>query len=142
VPPISVVLAADKARYISGLTAFREARENEWLENFAVSATRAAELASAYVEDVRALQDEWRKQVTSLRLRSDAAAWLIIDALPGHPIISQPVAVMATARSRPAVQQGIDQLVDVGVLAPLSGSKRNRQWEARGLLDLIADFTG
>jgi len=67
---------------------------------------------------------------------------LIIDALPGHPIISQPVAVEATGRSRPAVQQGIDHLVSVDVLAPLSGNKRNRQWEARGLLDLIADFTG
>jgi hypothetical protein len=111
------------------------------LESFAVSAAQAGRHATSYADDVRALQDEWRQRAASIGLRSDAAAWLIIDALPGHPIISQPVAVIATGRSRPAVQQGINQLVDVEVLAPLSASKRNRQWEARELLDLIADFT-
>jgi Fic family protein len=142
VPPISVVFAADKEAYIKGLIRFREGQENEWLETFAVAAARAAEIASNYLESVEALQGEWRERVASLRLRSDAAAWLIIDVLPAHPIISQPVAVTATGRSRPAVQQGIDQLVSVGVLAPLSTGRRNRQWEAAGLLDLVADVTG
>jgi hypothetical protein len=40
----------------------------------------------------------------------------------------------------PAVQQAIDQLVAVGVLVPLTEGKRNRQWEAVGLLDLATDF--
>ena len=140
VPPISVVLASDKARYISGLEAFREGRENEWLENFAVSAARAADMAKSYLTRVLELQEYWRQKLAQLDLRSDAAAWHIIDALPGHPIISQPIAATATARSRTAVQQGIDQLVSVGVLAPITSGKRNRQWEAEGLLDLVTDF--
>jgi hypothetical protein len=75
-----------------------------------------------------------------LGVRADAAAWRIIEALPGHPIISTPVAVEATGRTKPAAQQGINQLVEAGVLLPLSGGRRNRQWEADGLLDLTADF--
>ena len=142
VPPISVVFAADKERYIRGLVAFREANENQWLESFAVSAARAADLATSYLDEVRSLQQEWRERLAALGLRSDAAAWLLVEVLPAHPIISAPVAVTATQRSRPAVQQGIDQLVAIGVLAPLSESQRNRQWEARGLLNLIADVTG
>jgi Fic family protein len=142
VPPISVVFAADKEKYIRGLVAFREAEENEWLESFAASAARAADLATSYLEDVRSLQQDWRERLEALGLRSDAVAWRLVEVLPAHPIISQPIAVTATGRSRPAVQQAIDQLVDVGVLAPLSESKRNRQWEARGLLNLIADVTG
>jgi Fic family protein len=140
VPPISVVLAADKPRYLQGLVDFREGRENDWLHNFANAAARAAELAAAYLTRVQRLQDDWREAVAPLRLRSDAAAWRVIDALPAHPIISQPVAVEATGRSRPVVQQAINQLVAVGVLFPLSESRRNRQWEAAELLDLSADF--
>jgi Fic family protein len=140
VPPISVVLAADKDRYIARLSDFREARENDWLQSFAEAAARAAELASGYVVQVQALQQTWRESLAPLGVRADAAAWRLIDVLPGHPIVSQPVAVEATGRTRPAVQQAIDQLVEVGVLRPLTSGRRNRQWEAAGLLDLSVDF--
>jgi Fic family protein len=140
VPPISVVLAADRSRYIDGLVAFREGRENEWLESFALAAARAAELAASYLTEVQKLQAAWREELAVLGLRSDAAAWRIIDVLPGHPVISTPVAVEATGRSKPVVAQAIGQLVQVGVLLPLSSGKRNRQWEADGLLDLSANF--
>ena len=86
------------------------------------------------------LQEEWRRALTPAGVRSDAAAWRLIDVLPGHPIISQPVAAEATGRTRPAIQQAIDQLVEVGVLHALTTGKRNRQWEAAGLLDLSAEF--
>jgi Fic family protein len=140
VPPISVVLAAAKTRYIEGLVAFRESRENDWLRSFAAAAARSAELASGYLTQVQELQERWRAELRAISPRSDAAAWRIIDILPAHPIISQPVAVTAVERSRPVVQQAIDQLVSVGVLAPLTRSRRNRQWEAVGLLDLAAAF--
>jgi Fic family protein len=140
VPPISVVLAADKARYIEGLVAFRESREDEWLEAFAVATARAAELATSYLERVQALQVEWRQRLSGVVKRADAAALLIVDELPGHPIISTAVAVALTGRTRPAVQQAIDQLVEARVLLPLSEGRRNRQWEAAGLLDVLADL--
>lgn len=140
VPPISVVLAADKARYIEGLVAFRDGRENEWLEIFAVAAARAAQLAEDYLVQVQALQDEWRERTGAIVKREDAAAWLLINELPGHPIISTAVGGALTGRSKPRVQQAIDQLVDADVLLPLSSGKRNRQWEAVGLLDLLADL--
>lgn len=140
VPPISVVLAADKERYIGGLVAFREAREDDWLATFAGAAARAADLAATYLVRVQELQETWREQLGSLGVRADAAAWKVIDILPGHPIISTPVAIEATGRARAAVHQAVEQLVRAGVLIPLSSGKRNRQWEAAGLLDLSADF--
>ena len=140
VPPISIVLAADRDAYLAGLTSFREGRENRWLESFAEAAARAAELATGYLMRVQELQQNWRESIAALGLRADSAAWLLVDLLPGHPIISQPVAVEATGRSRPVVQHAIDHLVAVGVLLPLSSGKRNRQWEAAGLLDLSAQF--
>jgi Fic family protein len=142
VPPISVVLAVEKDRYIAGLTAFREGRENEWLESFAVASARASELAVQYLERVRVLQQEWRKRLTPHVRRADAAAWLLIDELPAHPIVSAPIAAAVTRRTRPAVNQALAQLQAAGVLRPLGEGRRNRSWEAAGLLDLLADLEG
>ena len=140
VPPISVVLAAEKGRYIEGLIAFREGRENIWLGTFANAAARAADRASTYLVRVQDLQGAWRTQLGEIGVRSDAAAWRVIDILPAHPYISIPVAVTATGRAKAAVQQAFGQLVRAGVLQPVSKGKRNRQWEAAGLLDLSTDF--
>ncbi len=140
VPPISVVLAADKDRYIAGLRAFRESREQDWLEVFAVASARAAELASSYLAAVQTLQDAWNDALEGIVKRKDAAARLLIAELPGHPIISTAVGVALTGRSKPRVQQGIDQLVSAGVLLPLTEGKRNRQWEGAGLLDLLSEL--
>lgn len=139
VPPISVVLAADKDRYIAGLTQFREGDVEGWLEHFASAAAQGAGLAGRYLTGVVELQDRWREHLRDhTRLRSDAAAWAVIDALPGHPVITLPAATAVTGRSKSSTAVAIDQLVEAGILVPLSASKRNRAWEADGLLDLLA----
>lgn len=138
VPPISVALARDKGRYIRGLTLFREDRIAEWLGVFAAAAAQAATLAARYVDLVAELQGRWRRQLREAASpRADAAAWMIIDVLPAYPVLTVPVAVAATKRTKPAVNHAVRELVDAGVVTPVSESKRNRSWEAVGLLDLI-----
>lgn len=140
VPPISVVLARARGRYIEGLTRFRADEISGWIEHFAAAAASAAHLASAYLGAVRALTEHWRTLLgsSSSAPRADAAAWAVIDVLPAHPLITAPVAAVATGRSKPAIYQAIEQLQAAGVLEPLSESQRNRSWEAAGLLDLLA----
>jgi len=142
VPPISVVLANAKDRYIEGLTSFREDRIEEWVEHFAAAAASAAKLAEAYLQSVRALVDEWRVRLKAsvAAPRADAAAWAVLDVLPAHPVVTAPVAAAATGRGKAPVYDAIRQLVTAGVLIPLSTSHRNRSWEALGLLDLLADL--
>ncbi|MGH2659900.1 MAG: Fic family protein [Actinomycetota bacterium] len=141
VPPISVVLARDKKQYIDGLILFREDRIAEWLETFAVATAQASSLAARYTVEVGELQDRWRRQLREHSdPRSDAAAWAIIDVLPAHPIITVPVGVAATRRTKPAVTNGITELEEAGILVRLGESARNRAWEATGLLDLITDL--
>jgi Fic family protein len=138
VPPISVILARDKERYIKGLTAFRDDRVAEWLTTFAVAANQAAGLAVRYGLRVGELQETWRRTLRERsNPRSDAAAWAIIDVLPAHPIVTVPVAVAATRRTKPAVTNAIAELERAGVLRRLSDAARNRAWEAEGLLDLV-----
>ena len=143
VPPISVVLAASKDRYVEGLVAFREGDDATWLEVFASAAARSADLAQRYMGHVIKLEDEWRARLrNSLDLRSDAVAWSLIEILPGYPVITIAVALAALEasgrrRSRAAMQTAVAQLEAAGVLHPVSSSKRNRAWEANGLLDLV-----
>jgi Fic family protein len=138
VPPISVVFARERDGYIRGLGLFREDRIAAWVEAFAASVQRAASLAARYVHRVRELQEGWRERLrTAVAPRADAAAWAIIEVLPAHPVVTVPVAVAATHRTKPAVTNGVDQLVTAGILVPLGESRRNRAWEADGLLDLI-----
>lgn len=141
VPPISVMLARHRERYIEGLRLFREDRVADWIRVFAEETAAAARLATRYTSIVGALQERWRGQLREeADPRADAAAWAVIDALPAHPIVTTSVAMMATGRTRPAVANGIAQLEASGVLLPLRQSPRNRAWEADGLLDLIAAF--
>ncbi|MBV9464897.1 MAG: Fic family protein [Solirubrobacterales bacterium] len=138
VPPISVVLAREKDRYLRGLTVFREDRVADWIELFAAATAEAATLAAHYATRVSELQDRWRERLREhSNPRTDAAAWSLISVLPAHPIITVPVAVAATQRTRPAVANAIGELEGAGILVPLTESARNRAWEAEGLLDLI-----
>jgi len=138
VPPISVILARDRERYIKGLTLFREDRIAEWLSLFAVAANQAAGLAVRYGMRVGELQQAWRQKLREhSNPRSDAAAWAVIDILPAHPVMTVPVAVDATRRTKPAITNAMAELERAGVLQRLGDSARNRAWEAEGLLDLV-----
>jgi Fic family protein len=138
VPPVSVVLAADKERYLRGLTMFRENRLAEWIELFAAASAQAARLATRYTERVGALQDRWRRQLgDGASPRADSAAWRMISVLPAHPVITIAVGAAVTQRSKPAVANAIADLEAAGVLVATTQTARNRAWEAAGLLDLI-----
>jgi Fic family protein len=139
VPPISVVLANNRDRYIAALTAFREDGTGQWIEHFAAATATAANLASAYLQALEDLSEDWRRALRDLPSppRSDAAAWAIIDVLPAHPIITAPAAAGATGRAKPRVYQALDTLEEAGVLLPLTNKRRNRSWEAKGLLELL-----
>ena len=141
VPPVSVVLARDKEKYIRGLTAYREDRVLEWIEAFSLAATTSSKLAEKYLQQVTRLQEEWRAQLKEkVNPRSDAAAWTLIDVLPAHPVMTLPVGVAATGKSKPAVNGAIPDLIVASILRPLSESQRNRSWEASELLDLIVEL--
>lgn len=141
VPPVSVVLAAARDRYIAGLTSFRGDDVVAWIEHFATALHRSAALASRHVERVGQLMAEWREKLTRASApRSDDAAWAIIDILPAHPIITGPVATVETKRSKGSVYHAIAELEEAGILVPLSRGKRNQSWEAVGLLDLLEEL--
>ncbi len=138
VPPISVVLAAARERYIAGLMRFRSDGVIGWIDQFAAATASSAYLARQYLDGIRELTTGWRERLAAAsNPRPDAAAWTVIDMLPGYPIITAPVAATATGRSRGPIYDALSQLEEAGILLPLSTSQRNRSWEAAGLLELL-----
>lgn len=138
VPPISLVLAADKDLYINGLRAFREGRLDEWVGYFATAVAVAATRARDFSEAVADLQVDWRARLGPLR--SDAAALPIIELLPSYPILTAAVAEKEIGRSRPATIAALTRLEAVGSLTRHRNQKRGDSWEAKELFGLLADF--
>jgi Fic family protein len=141
VPPISVVLASRKDEYIAGLKAFTQSDVPAWLTMFAVAATQSAILADSYLIKVEELQKSWRAKLRAgPNPRQDSVAWKLIDILPAHPMITVPVAVTATGRSKSVVGEAFSQLEKCGVVIRSSPGDRNRMWEATQLFDLITNL--
>ena len=144
VPPVSLVLATWSKRYVQALTATRTAGNtepgwNEWLEVLAQATRRACQQAAAYDERVEALQERWRGALRAKvgDLRSDAAAWVLLELLPAAPLVTARTATELTGRSERAIDGAIGHLVDAGVLKQVSGRIRYRAYEAQGVFDLV-----
>lgn len=95
VPPISLVLATWASDYIAGLTAYRTVGDGNrperstgavtWLRTFASAVHRSCNDAQTYAARIDALDTRWRDQVG--RVRANSAVELLLDVLPGVPVI-------------------------------------------------------
>src|SRR6476620_84572 len=90
VPPISLVLGANKDAYIAGLEGFRAGEDEEWILQFARAAELAAGRASEFSAADTAAQAGWREHLGPVR--RDAAVLPLVDLRPEHPVITAAVA--------------------------------------------------
>jgi Fic family protein len=138
VPPISLVLGANKDAYIAGVENFRDNHVDSWVAQFA----RAVEIASASAKDfsaqVSALQQEWAERVGPMR--SDAVALKIIEQLPSFPFISTKIVQERTGRSDVAALRGLTRLEDAGILTRDRNKRKGDTWEAKELFTLLNKF--
>jgi Fic family protein len=147
-PPISLVLATWSRDYISGLMATRyadgprsdEALEglNTWIALFAAATTRSVTDAETYEQSVAAVQAEWRALLQ--RVRSGSAVDLLIEALPGAPVVTVRSAASLIGRSEQAVNVAFDRLIGAGTLTQTTIGRRNRAFEAVALIDAFTNL--
>ncbi len=148
VPPISLVLATWASGYIAGLTTFRHvgapaspersAGAGTWLRTFATAAHRSCADAESYAGKIQALDGRWRAQLG--RVRANSAVELLLDLLPGVPVITVDSAARLIGRSEMRTGEAINRLEAVGVLRQRNiGRQRYRVFEAADVVDL---FTG
>ncbi|CAN5379880.1 hypothetical protein BH24ACT7_BH24ACT7_18230 [soil metagenome] len=149
VPPISLVLAAWSDDYISGLTAFRHLHPGDsperstaahtWLRTFAAATLRACSDAQAYASKIDELVDQWRSSLSTVRKGS--ALELLIEILPGVPLMTVDSAARLIHRSDVAAGGAVNLLLDTGILTQRNvGKQRYRIFEAPAVLDLFTSL--
>lgn len=137
VPPVSLVLGANKDAYIAGLESYRDSRIEPWVDQFSRAMRIGADRATEFSESVLKLQDGWREHVN---VRSDSAVLPLIDLLPQYPIVTAAVAEKEIKRSRPATINALNQLAGAGILSRHRNQKKGDSWEAKELFDLLDQF--
>ena len=148
VPPISLVLATWASDYIAGLTAYRHLGAHDsperstgavtWLRTFTTAAHRSCNDAEAYATRIKALDARWRAQLE--RVRANSAVELLLDILPGVPVITVDSAARLIGRSEMRTGEAINRLEAAGILRQRNvGRQRYRVFEA---VDVIELFTG
>jgi Fic family protein len=147
VPPISLVLATWASEYIGGLTAYRHVGAADsaerstgastWLRTFATAAHRSCNDAEAYAERIEMLDTQWRAQLG--RVRTNSAAELILDLLPGVPVITVESAARLIGRSEMRTGEAINRLEAAGILRQRNvARKRYRVFEAANVVDVFS----
>jgi Fic family protein len=147
VPPISLILATLGRDYIRELAAFRHTGSPEgetafaglssWLSFFADCGIRACNNALSFEQRIASLKQGW---IDSLGRPASATIGLMLDAIIGRPLFDAKHMKRVTGKSLPTVNAAIDQLKDAGIIKQTNAGKRNRVFEAVGVLDIFTDF--
>lgn len=140
VPPISLALAARRDAYMSGLTAFQHDDLDSWVAFFAEAVHAATREAEAFAASIATLQARWRARLADERIRSDSAAWILVDELPAHPVLDRNTACSITDRTWPASSSALARLEAAGIVKRRDNRKRGVSWEAPEILDRVRAF--
>lgn len=138
-PPVSVVLAANAKRYISGLIDFREGLTDDWIGGFADAVTTSARSATTLESTIDRLLVELIERAGSPR--KDSVARKIIQGLPTQSIVSAESAANTYGVTATAARAALNQLQAAGVLQPTRvWRRRDREWTSDELFQLLDAF--
>jgi Fic family protein len=137
-PPVSLVLAGEADRYVTGLTSWRNGDEEDWYAVFVDAVRRAATGALGFAGRVASLQQRWTEQAG--RPRRNSGPLRLIELLPSQPIVDVKTAARLLGGTDERARQAILRLEAAGVLRQTSVGRRNRAWESVGLFDLLDRF--
>lgn len=120
-PPVSTRIAADVGGYGSGLVLFRMGDHSAWVRWFADAVSGAGRTQQELVSSVEKLQRAWRVRLEAprdgtKRLRSNAAAWRVLDLLPRCLVLTGPTVASELAIPLKSANAALSDLVDAGVL--------------------------
>jgi Fic family protein len=146
-PPLSARLAADLAGYRAGLVRFRMGDHNGWVGWFADVVSGAGRAQRELVASVERLEREWRERLAApsgaaRRLRSDAAAWRVLDLLPRLLVLTGPMVANELGVPLKSANAALRDLADAGVVVehgtvhPTGRGRPSRRYVSGELLGL------
>jgi len=148
IPPVSLILATWARDYVDALNATRYigpsdskvAHEgiNRWIGLFSTACRRAADDATAFEDRTRSIQMEWRNRLGAVRNKS--ALDLLIQTLPGAPILTVNGASEVIGRSFQATNEAMVRLLEADIVRQINLGRRNRAFEAPEVIDAFTDL--
>jgi Fic family protein len=147
IPPVSLVLATDKSRYINNLTAFRtndaEERvtrtiaESDWVEYFSQAVSTSCAEAASFNNRLEDILANWREHVHP---RAHSAASRLLPRLLDNPVVSVKSAARLTGRSDEAARQALLSLRDAGILQQNAHNRKSNLFVATDVLDAFTIY--
>lgn len=130
--PVAAALSARRREYFAAVATYRDGEAAPIVQLVAQCAITACQAGEESAYHLAALPALWRSRV---RARAGSATALLLDRLLSHPVIDSEDARIITGASSASAYRAINQLVDAGVLRPLTASRRNQAWAAGEVLD-------
>lgn len=144
VPPISLVLMADRERYIEHLAAYRSDGDahghsavDSWVEYFAQALVSACARAMGLDDILNNVREQWYSRI---RFRGGSAGERILQVLTSNPVITIARAVELTGASGEACRLAIKRLVEAGILVQNAKNRKSDLYVAQEVVDALTSF--
>ncbi len=138
---LSLYLKRHRERYYELLQEVRQKGVwEDWLEFFLEGVNETATQAASSAKAALALVEEDR--ITIRRLgRGAATAFQVHQHVQQHPVTTIASAALGLGLTAPPVAKAIDRLSELGILAEVTGRRRDRVYVYKRYLDLLAEGT-
>ena len=118
-PPVSVAIASEVGGYLSGLAMFRLGQHEQWVRWFAGAVEGGGRGQRALISRVEELKVSWNARMHDRNrraLRSDAAAWRVLELLPRHLVLTTNIVRNELGLSNKAANDALRQCAERDVL--------------------------
>lgn len=137
--PISAGLLRDTQSYFGALDSYRSGDAGPIVEQFASASMFAADRGTVLVEELVA---ERERMLAASGARAGSGAARLVTELISQPVTTVSHAQGALGVDRATAHRAISRLAEQGVLQEFSGRRRDRMWQAKGVLDVLDGFAG
>lgn len=135
--PVSAGLLRDTRGYFAALTEYRLGNVQPIIQSFARASTDAIVNGRQLVADLTSVRARWELSTSA---RAGSSGRRLLDVLQRQPVIDANLAAGELGIDPRNVQNGIDRLVEDGILTQVGAGARNRAYEAREVLTALDDF--
>lgn len=146
IPPISLVLSADKQRYIANLASFRSDEDkgesalsgiDGWVEYFATMALESCGRAREFGRVLTKIETSWRER---MKPRSGSAADILLGKLIDEPVVSIKSATHLCGRSGEATRNALAALTNAGILVQNARNRKSSLFVAQEVVDAFTYY--
>jgi Fic family protein len=135
--PVSAGLLGDTGGYFDALSAYRAGNVEPIVRALADASFTAIGNGRQLVADLTSIRAAWGGRTTA---RAGSAGRRLLDTLQRQPVIDSTAAAEALQISARNAQNGIDRLVNDGILRQIGNAQRGRLFEAPEILAALDAF--